>query len=175
MLRFFLQAESWALAFCAPGSSDLGAGAWRGAAFDYSVKFDLKLEVPSDPELLSVVRSAVQQIAGLVGFSDEECRSITSAVDEALTNIIRHAYQNQHDQTIALLCQRRDDALEFTLVDRGRAPDPEKLRGRPLEEVQPGGLGTHIIRQVMDEVEYERLPGGNRLRLVKYLKKNAPD
>jgi len=137
------------------------------------VEFCLKLEVPSDPQLLSVVRSAVQQLATVMGFSDKDCRSITVAVDEALTNIIRHAYQNRPDQTIAVVCQRRNDGLEFTLVDRGRAVDPKKLRARPLGEVRPGGLGTYIIQQAMDKVQYERLPDGNRLRLVKYLRNRA--
>jgi anti-sigma regulatory factor (Ser/Thr protein kinase) len=134
------------------------------------VNFALKLEVPSDPELLSVVRSAVKQLAQVTGFTDEECRSITVAVDEAMTNIIRHAYENRHDQSIQLVCQRDDHGLEFILTDSGRPVDPEKLHGRPLHEVRPGGLGMHIIRQVMDQVQYERLPGGNRLRLIKYLK-----
>ena len=130
----------------------------------------MKLELVSDPQLLSVVRSAVHELAKVVGFSDEECRTITVAVDEALTNIIRHAYQNRHDQTIGLVCQPCGDGIEFLLSDSGQAADPEKLRGRPLSEVRPGGLGTHIIQQVMDHVEYQALPDGNRLRLVKYLK-----
>lgn len=134
------------------------------------MSFSLKLELPSDPRLLSVVRSTVQQLATVAGFSAEECRSITVAVDEALTNIIRHAYQDRHDQMIDLVCQRHDDGLEFVLTDHGQPVALGKLRSQPLGELRPGGLGTHIIQQVMDHVQYERLPDGNRLRLIKYLK-----
>ena len=129
----------------------------------------LKLEVPSDPQILCVVRSAVERFAALAGFSEEDCRSITLALDETMTNIIRHAYGDRHDQAIELNCHGNDECVEFVLLDHGRSVSPEKIRGRPLEEVRPGGLGTHIIAQVMDQVSYEPLPGGNQWKLVKRL------
>ena len=55
------------------------------------------------------------------------------------------------------------------LQDSGEAADPKKLRGRPLDEVRPGGLGLHFMRQSMDEVEFSRKKGKNLLRMVKYL------
>ncbi len=130
----------------------------------------LKLELPSDPRLLCVVRSAVNQLAQVVGFSEEDCRAITVAVDEAMTNIIRHAYHNRRDQPIELVCQSSGDGIEFLLTDHGKSTNPSKLCGRSLDEVRPGGLGTHIIRQVMNRVEYKALPNQNCLRLVKHLK-----
>jgi len=59
--------------------------------------------------------------------------------------------------------------LEILLCDRGPAVDPSKLCGRPLEEIKPGGLGLHFIRQAMDTVEFMRKGPTNRTRLVKYL------
>jgi anti-sigma regulatory factor (Ser/Thr protein kinase) len=129
----------------------------------------LKLEVPSDPQLLSVVRSAVQQIAAVMGFADRDCRLITLAVDEALANIIRHAYGNRHDRPVEVHCRCRGSRLEFVLVDRGKSVKPEKLRGRELDDVRPGGLGVHLIAQIMDSVTYKPLRGRNELRLVKRL------
>jgi len=138
--------------------------------------FRLKFEVPSDPQLLSVVRSAVGQIAAVSGLSEQDCRSITLAVDEALANIIRHAYQDRGGQ-IEISCQRfvsgaaggPANRLEFVLTDWGRSVDTSELQGRPLGEPEPGGLGLHLIRAVMDEVHYEPCGDYNRLRLVKYL------
>jgi anti-sigma regulatory factor (Ser/Thr protein kinase) len=129
----------------------------------------LKLEVPSDPQLLSVVRSAVQQIAAVMGFADRDCRLITLAVDEAMANIIRHAYGNRHDRPVEVRCRCRDSRIEFVLVDRGKSVKPEKLRGRDLDDVRPGGLGIHLIAQIMDSVTYKPLRGRNELRLVKRL------
>jgi len=141
-----------------------------------------KVELRSDPEMLSVVRSAVRQLATVVGLSERECRWVTLAVDEALANIIRHAYQNRRGQPIEVSCRRlgsrapggREGRLEFLLADRGRSADPSELRGRPLDEVRPGGLGMHFIREIMDEVEYKRSEGRNQLRLVKYLTGKSP-
>ena len=134
----------------------------------------LKLEVPSDPQILCVVRSAVERFAALAGFSEDDCRSITLALDEAMTNIIRHAYGNRHDQAIELRCRVNQESVEFVLLDRGESVPPEKIRGRPLEEVRPGGLGTHIIAHIMDQVSYEPLPGGNQWKLVKHLPSKRP-
>ncbi len=138
----------------------------------------LKLELLSDPSLLCVVRAAMERLTEVFGFSAAECRSVTRAVDEALTNIMRHAYGGQPGRPIEMICrhlpQRRaaaggGDGLEIVLCDRGPAVDPAKLRGRRLDEIKPGGLGLHFIRQSMDTVEFTRTRGVNRLRLIKYL------
>jgi len=140
------------------------------------VDFSFKLELVSDPELLCVVRGAVQQLAAIVGFTEEDCRAITLAVDEVLTNVIRHSYGNRHDQPIEILCRRLplDSGIEFLVVDRGRSADPDKLKGRNLDDVRPGGLGMHLIAQIMDTVHYEPLPDRNQFRLIKYRKSPHP-
>ena len=128
-----------------------------------------RMRMASNPRLLSVVRSTVSELAAVWGFESEQCRRITLAVDEALSNIIRHAYKNRFNQEIDLNFQAHSDYLEFSFVDRGEAADPSKFLARPLDEMASGGRGIHIIRQIMDEVCYERLPEGNLLRLKKYL------
>lgn len=137
----------------------------------------MKLELLSDPSLLCVVRAAIEQLTDLFGFQAPERRSVTRAVDEALTNIVRHAYGGQAGRPIEILFRRvpqrrggkRADGLEILLCDRGLAVDPAKLRGRRLDEIKPGGLGLHFIRQSMDRVEFKRARGVNQLRLIKYL------
>ncbi|HEV2495984.1 MAG TPA: ATP-binding protein [Terriglobia bacterium] len=136
------------------------------------VGLSLKLVLSSDPRLLGAVRGAVRELASGAGFAEEDCRAITLAVDEALTNIIRHAYDNRPDESVELTCRSLENGLEFILRDRGRPVDPAKVCARSLEAVTPGGLGTHIIRQIMDQVCYEPLPDGNQLRLVKYVNKS---
>lgn len=132
-------------------------------------KFHFELLMPSQPRFLSVVRSMVSELTGVYGFADDQCRGITLAVDEALTNIIRHAYKNQPDQEIELHCHAYPDRLEFILIDRGEAVNPARICSQPLNESATGGRGTHLIRLLMDQVCYEQIPGGNQLRLEKYL------
>ena len=138
----------------------------------------LKLELPSDPSLLCAVRGAVERLTEVVGFTAPDCRAVTRAVDEALTNIIRHAYNGRPDQPIEMLFRsvhrqangKSSDGLEIEMSDRGPSIERAKLCMRELEEVKPGGLGLHFIKQSMDIVEYKRAKGTNRLRLVKYVR-----
>ncbi|MDP9147941.1 MAG: ATP-binding protein, partial [Acidobacteriota bacterium] len=60
----------------------------------------LDLIFVSDPGLLYVVRAAIERLTEVSGFSPPECRAITRAVDEALANVIRHAYNNRPDERI---------------------------------------------------------------------------
>jgi serine/threonine-protein kinase RsbW len=135
------------------------------------------LALYSHPKWLSVVRGAVERLTETLGFPAAQCRSITRAVDEALTNIVRHSYRNRLDQPIVMYFRRAQrphdgevqQGLEILLCDRGPAVDPSKLQVRSFEELRPGGLGLHLIRQAMDIVEFTRKGPTNRLRLVKYL------
>ena len=137
----------------------------------------LRLELPSNPEILCVVRSAMMRLTEELGFLSGECRALTRAVDEALANIICHAYGGRSGQPIELLCRRlqarisgkRRAGLEIVLVDRGAAADRKNLCGRSLDDVRPGGLGLHFIRDGVDVMQYTSQARKNRLRLVKYL------
>ncbi len=141
----------------------------------------LRMELRSDPEMLCVVRNALAELAAKLGFSEPDCRAVVLAVDEALTNIIRHAYLGDPERTIEASFRRihvpgdskSGDALEIVLEDSGVTP-PEKMCGRALEDVRPGGLGLHFIRESMDTVEFSRSNGRNQLRLVKILNVKLP-
>jgi len=142
----------------------------------------LKMELPSNPEMLCVVRNALGELAAKLGFPEPDCRAVVLAVDEALTNIIRHAYLGHAERPIEASFRRiqvaRDgksgEALEILLEDRGVTVNQEKMCGRALEDVRPGGLGLHFIRESMDTVEFSRKWGRNQLRLVKFLHTNGP-
>ncbi len=125
--------------------------------------------MPSDPRFLSIVRATVDGLVGTYGLSNEECVGVTLAIDEALANVIRHAYKNRHDQTIEFECFVNDQQMEFTLLDRGEPPDPARICAHPLDGIALGGRGTHLIKAVMDEVAYKQVSGGNQLKLVKRL------
>jgi serine/threonine-protein kinase RsbW len=145
----------------------------------------LRLELQSDPSLLCAVRGAVERLTESLGFSAADCRAVTLAVDEALTNIIRHAYNGRPDRPIEMFFrsvhrQAKDKTseglgLEILLCDRGPSIELAQLCMRELEEVKPGGLGLHFIKQSMDVVEYKRAKGTNRLRLVKYVHASKQD
>ena len=134
-------------------------------------RLKMKFIMPSDPRYLPVVRGAIGPLAAAIGWEESECRAITLAVDEALANVIRHAYHLRADGLIELECLESADGLEIKLLDNGDAPEMSKICAREIGCDQPGGLGTHIIKDVMDSVSYEVSPDGNRLVVCKLLRK----
>ena len=143
----------------------------------------LRLHLESNPEALCLVRATVERATEVVHFSEDDSRAVVRSVDEALANVIRHAYKDRRGLPIEVTCRRlwdgrdaeRPRGLEIVLVDSGMAVDPKKLKGRPLEEVRPGGLGIHFMKQSMDVVEFRRKKGKNFLRMVKYLAPSKPE
>jgi anti-sigma regulatory factor (Ser/Thr protein kinase) len=132
----------------------------------------LKLVMPSDPRYLPVVRGAIGPLAAIMGWEECDCRAIALALDEALANVIRHAYHNRTDGLIELECRESGEGLELTLLDNGEAVDRTRICARDVACDQPGGLGTHIIRDVMDTVSYQATPAGNRFVATKKLRKS---
>jgi anti-sigma regulatory factor (Ser/Thr protein kinase) len=137
--------------------------------------FHLKLVVPSDPRFLSIARTAVGEVSAICGLSEAASQGVTLAIDEALANIIRHAYKNRHDQEMELDCHVSADRIVFRLVDQGEPPDPDRICGQPLNDASLSGRGTHLMKAIMDEMCYEQVAGKNELRLVKNLASEKVD
>ena len=136
----------------------------------------VRLSICSTPRHLGVVRAAVDALCEVLGF-DEPCRTqVVLSVDEAITNVIRHAYDGAEDQPIdielAALDASQSPGLRIRIRDQGRTVDPGRIRSRDLDDVRPGGLGVHIITESMDHVEYRPAEGGGTvLTMVKRLRK----
>jgi len=143
----------------------------------------LTLQLQSNPEALCLVRATLERATEVMEFPETDSRAIVRSVDEALANVIRHAYKGRAGQPIEVQCWRlwkTNDAehpkgIEILLKDSGAAADPKKLKSRALEEVRPGGLGIHFMKQSMDVVEFHRKSGKNLLRMVKYLAPQKPE
>jgi serine/threonine-protein kinase RsbW len=135
---------------------------------------EIELKLISDPMYLCGARELVGCIARRIGFNDIECSKIALAVDEALSNIIRHGYNKDFDKPIWVgisPIKPSEDSIGgivITIDDEAKQVDPRKMKGRCLEDIKPGGLGVHIIQEVMDEVCYEKREGkGMRLMMTK--------
>ena len=120
---------------------------------------------------LPQIRHFIQGSAAAFGMPSEEVSKVVMAVDEAVTNVIVHGYAGRGGPVEvevtgppgALVIRLRDHARPF---DPTGMPAPD-LTG-PAEERTPGGLGIHLIRQVMDQLIYRRPEeGGNELTLIK--------
>jgi anti-sigma regulatory factor (Ser/Thr protein kinase) len=98
---------------------------------------------------------------------------IDLALEEAVVNIIDYAYPKDVVGEIVVTAAIADNTLQVTITDSGRpfdptmAPEPDTTL--PLEQREIGGLGIHLIRNIMDSVTYIRLPSANCLSLTKRL------
>ena len=129
----------------------------------------VRLEVSARPDRLKLVRRAVSEAAALCGCGETLTRDLILGVDEACQNVIRHAYGDDPGGDMIVEIRRKGDELIIELRDFAPPIDVDKVRPRDLDDVRPGGLGTHLIGQVMDEVAFLPSPpgGGNLLRMVK--------
>jgi len=90
-------------------------------------------------------------------------------VDEACTNVIRYAYDLRDDRPIALSVEALSTCVRMRLRDYGDQKPADKMRGRNHDEIRPGGLGLHLIRNAFDKVDYILKPCGTELVLTKML------
>jgi anti-sigma regulatory factor (Ser/Thr protein kinase) len=127
----------------------------------------------SEARHLPIVRATVAQLASVAGCDEAESRAVTLAIDEALANVIRHAYHGRADGSIELRCQCGADELQFQIRDTGDPPDPACLCAREIGSDKIGGLGTHIIKDVMDSVSYRTSAEGNWFTAAKRLRRPA--
>ncbi len=113
------------------------------------------LTVPSHPRFLYVIRSAVYPVVLEAGFSRKEARGVVLGLDEACSNVIRHAYEGDPTGTIAVTVIVEPKKIRIAVRDRGKKVDPAKIAPRDLKDVRPGGLGTHFMGTVFDSVHYD--------------------
>jgi anti-sigma regulatory factor (Ser/Thr protein kinase) len=128
-----------------------------------------ELHFPSKPERLCLVRALVKRSAEVLGCCEELADKLVIALNEACMNVIQHAYNFDDSGEIMLEILNNDSQVVFRLTDRAKLIDLEKVNPRDLEDVRPGGLGVHFIREIMDECDMGHLPNGegNYLEMTK--------
>ncbi len=138
----------------------------------------MHLRIHSQTEKLNLVREFIGEAAREYGFNDEVVGKITLAVDEACTNIIKHAYRSNPNKDIDIDVKTGANRFEIIITHDGSSFDPKMIKSPNMKEYlrsyQRGGLGIHLMRTLMDEVEYEILPNRkNVVRLIKNIPVNA--
>ncbi len=134
-----------------------------------------RLVVTNDTKYLIVVRDFVSRMIRQSRVTREDENKIILAVDEAVTNIIEHGYDQGVDGTIELEIESDPGQFKVVVRDSGRVFNPESVPNPDMKEhVKAGrkkGLGLFLMRQIMDEVRYRYKDGvQNELTLVKYTK-----
>jgi serine/threonine-protein kinase RsbW len=130
-----------------------------------------QITIASETSRLEQARAFVAEHVLQAGYPDAVAEAFTLSVDEACTNVIKHAYGGAADGLIGITVRVLDDRLEVRIQDTGRAFERSTYQEPDLAALtrrrRGGGLGVHIMHRLMDEVEYRRTGSVNEVTLVK--------
>ncbi len=146
---------------------------YDNAIFDPQSGNEMRIKITLKNNLAEIERMAgwVQDFGRENWPSEELVWQIRLVLEEVVTNIISYGYEHQADHFIevqivdseeAVALSVRDDACPFNLLEHP-VPDLEI----PLEDRKIGGMGIHMVRQIMDTIDYQREAGENRLLMQK--------
>ena len=139
-------------------------------------KPELSISMPSKTELLKMVVDLANHIATINQFSPSDSRKIALAVDEAITNVIKHSYKNQKDEDIKLEFYFSPEGLKVKIIFSGVPPVLNEMGvnlNRMIKEKKKGGLGVELMRRIMDSVEYQTAGNINTCEMVKWKKRKT--
>ena len=117
--------------------------------------------------------AALEQFALAHHLPPKALQAADLALEEHLTNVLNHAYSDRLAHEIIVRLSADEQWLQIEVEDDGQPFDPtarpEVDLSIPLEKRPIGGLGVHLMRRFMDELEYRRVADRNVLRMRKRL------
>lgn len=120
---------------------------------------------------LAQVRNFVARHATEFGFNKNDISDIRLAVDEAFTNIIEHAYQNDEKQSVKIALGHNGKQFWISLYDSGKSFSLKDYKKPDIKEKikqkKRGGVGVYLIKKLMDDVEYRQDGPRNEIRMTK--------
>ena len=124
---------------------------------------------PASTDALSALRSAVRSVCQQARCADECSEQVVLAINEACMNVIQHGYAFAEGKVFTLRMSIEDGVLITHLLDNALQATDADLRPREIDQLRPGGLGVHFMRELMDGVVYVQAPEGfvNCLQLSK--------
>lgn len=132
-----------------------------------------EMVIANRPEELARVAAQLDDLGVRLGLPRDAVADMNVSLDEVLTNVLSHAYDDAGVHEIRIALAVYPDALEAEVEDDGRPFDPLTVappdRGAPLAERKVGGLGIHFMRNLLSGLAYQRIGNRNRLVLTKAL------
>ena len=113
----------------------------------------------------------VEEVSQLLSLDSETTMNLNLALEEVVSNVTLYAYPQKMGENIIIKASSDDNILVFTITDKGDEFDPTKVEDADItlaaEDREIGGLGIFIVKNIMNEVTYQRLDGKNILTLKK--------
>ncbi len=124
---------------------------------------------------LQKIRNFIEEKALEFGLNEESSSQVALAVDEACTNLIEHAYQYDKTREISISAEKTDNKMIVSIYDDSKPFDPLKVEKPDMKdyfkEYKRGGLGIHLMRAVMDDIEYYPAKQNGMQNVLKLIKK----
>lgn len=128
--------------------------------------------IHASTKYLAEVRNFVADHAASHGFNAQNIADIRLAVDEAITNIIKHAYKGDESHTIDIEVTFKKDRFCIQILDTGDTFNLKNFQQPNIKEKikqkKRGGMGVYLIHSLMDDVSYGRKSGSNEMVMCKY-------
>lgn len=130
------------------------------------------LTIPSSTRFLEDVRKFVTTHAAAAEYSESSVEQLKIAVDEACSNVIKHAYEGRGDNPIDITVIIQPEKITVKIRDKGRSfnsknyCEPDLIRY--AKSKKSGGFGVHLMHKLMDEVKYRSRGDVNECCLVKF-------
>lgn len=142
-----------------------------------NVRYQRQITLPNDVQEVPQLNVFVDEVCEQVDFDMSTTLKLNLAIEEAVVNVMNYAYPAGEKGDVDIEAMINDEYLVFVISDSGTPFDPtakaEVDTTLSVEERGIGGLGIHLIRQIMDTINYERVDGKNVLTLRKKLTKNS--
>lgn len=121
------------------------------------------LKVKSKTENLSLIRDFIKTATAEAGVTSDTVENIILAVDEACTNIIKHAYKSFPDGELIIKTKSTLSRFVISIIDYGNSFEPDTIPEPDLQKYyrqkRVGGLGMYLMKTLMDDVKYVSIPG----------------
>ncbi|MGB7160318.1 MAG: ATP-binding protein [Tepidisphaeraceae bacterium] len=128
----------------------------------------LEMRIESDPAHLATTRKALEAFTLKCGLGEKAAQDIGLCLNEALANVMRHAYHGQTDRPIMITAEfDAHSVLTVNVRDWGNRVDPSTLPREPYNPHTPGGVGLICLSELLDEMVYTPQPDGMLAMLVK--------
>jgi serine/threonine-protein kinase RsbW len=133
-----------------------------------------EIRIKNQVKELEHVARFVEEIGEELGLDMEMQMNLNLVMEEMVSNVIFYAYPRETDATIELMAESDGKELTFVLSDQGRAFDPTLKEDADMNinpaERDLGGMGIFIVKNIMNQVTYQRLEGKNLLTMKKEIK-----